>query len=292
MGLSKQLADVDGSFSMSMSMPAQNGELSSLASSASSRSDHKAVEQGPVGTIGWQAPELMAFRGTGLSMPEIEEDKEADDGNDVETDNNCNEESTVDCQDIEATSLTPKEQKIQERRLKSRRTQNVDIFSLGCVFHYVLVPGIHPFGLWYEREANIMNNKLNMSALAQFPDAIDLISRMLNQNPDDRPMASQVCNHPFFWLSQKRLDFLVELSDRLEHEKIDAPVVVSMESNASQIVTRSWDKKLHPVLKEDMGKYRKYDNSSVRDLLRLIRNKRHHYNEFDDEAKGIVGPMT
>ena len=298
MGLSKQLADADGSFSMSMSMPAQNGELSSLASSASSRSDRKAVEQGPVGTIGWQAPELMAFRGTGLSMPEIDVKEDEDgDGESLENINNNdkdNDDSLIDSVEF-LTSLPSLEQKKQERkqerRLQSRRTQNVDIFSLGCVFHYVLVPGIHPFGLWYEREANIMNNKVDMSALSQFPDAIDLISRMLNQNPDDRPYASQVCNHPFFWLSQKRLDFLVELSDRLEHEKIDAPIVISMESNASHIVTRNWEKKLHTVLKEDMGKYRKYDGSSVRDLLRLIRNKRHHYNEFDDEAKAIVGPM-
>jgi serine/threonine protein kinase len=37
-----------------------------------------------------------------------------------------------------------------------RRTQRVDIFSLGCVFYCVLVPGEHPYGQWFEREANIM----------------------------------------------------------------------------------------------------------------------------------------
>lgn len=41
----------------------------------------------------------------------------------------------------------------------SRRTQAVDIFSLGCIFHHCIVPGSHPFGQWYEREANIIQNK-------------------------------------------------------------------------------------------------------------------------------------
>lgn len=41
----------------------------------------------------------------------------------------------------------------------SRRTQAVDIFALGCIFHHCIVPGSHPFGQWYEREANIMQDK-------------------------------------------------------------------------------------------------------------------------------------
>lgn len=41
----------------------------------------------------------------------------------------------------------------------SRRTQAVDVFSLGCIFHHCIVPGSHPFGQWYEREANIIQDK-------------------------------------------------------------------------------------------------------------------------------------
>jgi serine/threonine-protein kinase/endoribonuclease IRE1 len=77
-----------------------------------------------------------------------------------------------------------------------------------------------------------------------------------------------VCSHPAFWSSTRRLDFLVELSDRLEHEQPDSPLVLAIESNAPVIVGRSWDRRLHSGLLEDIGKYRKYDKSSVRDLLR------------------------
>lgn len=35
-----------------------------------------------------------------------------------------------------------------------RMTRAVDVFSAGCVIHYVH-HGLHPFGLYYERESNI-----------------------------------------------------------------------------------------------------------------------------------------
>jgi hypothetical protein len=172
-----------------------------------------------------------------------------------------------------------------------RKTQTVDIFSLGCVFHYVLVPGEHPFGQWFEREANIMTGKLDLAHLEHVPDALDLITRMLRTEPFLRPSAVQVCSHPFFWSYAKRLEFLTELSDRLEHESADAPVVLAIERNASLVIGRSWDKKLDSVLKEDVNKYRKYDITSVRDLLRIIRNKRHHFHELSESAKALVSPV-
>ena len=42
---------------------------------------------------------------------------------------------------------------------------------------------------------------------------------------------------------------------------------------------------------EDFEKYRKYDTKSVRDLLRMIRNKRHHYNELPARLRAIVGDL-
>lgn len=71
--------------------------------------------------------------------------------------------------------------KKRKRVFGDRRTQHVDIFSLGCVFHWILVPGVHPFGQWYEREANIMANKADLSGLRDMPDALDLIDRMIRR---------------------------------------------------------------------------------------------------------------
>jgi Ribonuclease 2-5A len=114
---------------------------------------------------------------------------------------------------------------------------------------------------------------------------------MLANDPKSRPTAVQVSKHPFFWTNVQRLDFLVTLSDRLEREPVDSPISVALETNAQAVVGRHWDRKLHPSLLEDMGKYRKYDTSSVRDCLRVIRNKKHHFLELSEDIKRILSPM-
>jgi len=307
MGLSKQLDREEGSFaSMSFSMPFQNGEESSRSSSSTSVSAKESESQkvqNPVGTIGWQAPELMALRG--MASAKIPEEEEVD-----EVENEDSPQSPVDLGDDDETTLEVESQSPSTQdssngfdvELKGteqprpitkavRKTQTVDIFSLGCVFHYVLVPGEHPFGQWFEREANIMTGKLDLSHLQHVPDILDLLTRMLRIDPDMRPSSSQVCSHPFFWSYAKRLDFLTELSDRLEHESADSPLVLAIERNAVSVVGRRWDKRLDALLMEDMTKYRKYDATSVRDLLRVIRNKRHHFHELSEGAKALMSPV-
>ena len=70
----------------------------------------------------------------------------------------------------------------KEKDLKSRKTQFVDVFSLGCVFHFILVPGIHPFGRWFERESNIVNGRVDLSSLACVSlDAAHLVGKMLQK---------------------------------------------------------------------------------------------------------------
>ena len=42
------------------------------------------------------------------------------------------------------------------------QTCAVDLFSIGCVFYYVLSGGKHPFGESLRRQANIMNGEYNL----------------------------------------------------------------------------------------------------------------------------------
>ena len=41
----------------------------------------------------------------------------------------------------------------------------------------------------------------------------------------------------------------------------------------------------------DLRKFRTYNGVSVRDLLRAIRNKKHHYRELTDIVKHSLGPL-
>lgn len=45
-------------------------------------------------------------------------------------------------------------------------TRSIDIFSLGCIFYFVLTLGEHPFGSRYEREVNILNDKIGLDGLS------------------------------------------------------------------------------------------------------------------------------
>jgi hypothetical protein len=81
--------------------------------------------------------------------------------------------------------------------------------------------------------------------------------------------------HPYFWNNTQRLAFLQDASDRFEIEERNppSPLLQELEANAPQVVGRDWHKRLDKVVVNDLGKFRKYDVGSIRDLLRALRNK-------------------
>lgn len=100
------------------------------------------------------------------------------------------------------------------------KTTSVDIFSLGCVFYYVLTEGLHLFGDNFKRQSNILTDEYSFKGLESHHEtsesilAIELIKDMINHNPKIRPSAGSVKNHPFFWSNERILTFLQDVSDR------------------------------------------------------------------------------
>jgi serine/threonine-protein kinase/endoribonuclease IRE1 len=172
-----------------------------------------------------------------------------------------------------------------------RITRAVDIFSMGCLFYYVLTDGEHPFGsLSYLRDGRIMDNQSDLSALDcstnDGVEARDLISRMISPNPDDRysilviysnysPNAVKVLEHPYFWDEKRRTDFILEFSDRLNQESRDPPskIVQRVESAAEEIGGKDWTRVIDDAFMKDSRVNRSYDGRKINDLIRLIRNK-------------------
>lgn len=74
-------------------------------------------------------------------------------------------------------------------------------------------------------------------------------------------------------------------------DSVQSPLLVMVEAGANSVVGRSWDVRLDAELTEDAGRYRKYDYSSVRDLLRVVRNKRHHFHELPERVQGLMSPL-
>ena len=94
-----------------------------------------------------------------------------------------------------------------------------------------------------------------------------------------------------FWNSQFKLNFLQDLSDVLEAEGNRSLLEIEIESYCKSLLKTPWDVVLGDEFMANLGKYRKYDHNSVKDLLRVIRNKMHHYHEMTDSLKKMIGPI-
>lgn len=180
-----------------------------------------------------------------------------------------------------------------EQLLHGRQTRAVDLFSLGCVLFFCITGGRHPFGdrLW--RDVNVVKNKMDLFLLEDIPEAIDLISRLLNPDPELRPKALEVLHHPLFWNSETRLSFLRDTSDRVELEdrQTGSGLLQALESIATTAFDAKWNEKMEPSFIANIGLYRRYKYDSVRDLLRVMRNKLNHYRELPKGIQELVGPV-
>ena len=232
-----------------------------------------------------------------------------------------------------------------------RCTRAVDVFGLGCVIHYVLTDGVHPFGTRYERDMAILNgapvlDQLEGNVERGSWEAAALVSRMVDRDPSSRISASAALASPFFWSVRKRLDFLMEASDRIEIDYQDygdhGVLVRMLEARVRDVfdprartgggggggrggkgradqdrswrrrepggasgsgrslvggspgrrdegVRRGWMALLDDELIENLGRYRKYRHDSLRDLLRVMRNKGRHYRDLPDSLKMMLG---
>ncbi|XP_057171145.1 serine/threonine-protein kinase/endoribonuclease IRE2 isoform X2 [Ursus arctos] len=172
-------------------------------------------------------------------------------------------------------------------------TSAVDIFSAGCVFYYVLSGGSHPFGDSLYRQANILAGTPSLTHLEEEAHdkvvARNLVEAMLSPLPQARPSAPQVLAHPFFWSTAKQLQFFQDVSDWLEKESEQGPLVTALEAGGSTVVRGDWQKHISVPLQTDLRRFRTYKGTSVRDLLRAMRNKKHHYRELPTEVRQALG---
>ncbi|KAI1932993.1 bifunctional endoribonuclease/protein kinase ire1 [Ophidiomyces ophidiicola] len=236
------------------------------------QSSFRATTAHAAGTSGWRAPELL-----------VDDEGPA---NPAMWSNN---------------SMDSSEPAVVDPQTNRRATRAIDIFSLGCVFYYVLTRGGHPFDKdgKFMREANIVKGYHNLDELRRLGDyafeADDLIKRMLSLDPRSRPDATTVMMHPFFWSPAERLSFLCDVSDHFEFEPRDppSPALQCLESISPNVLFPDMDflRALPKDFKDSLGKQRKYTGSKMLDLLRALRNKRNHYNDMPEHLKANIGGL-
>ncbi|CAN3375477.1 hypothetical protein DIURU_002329 [Diutina rugosa] len=212
------------------------------------------------GTSGWRAPELLLNH----------------DLSEISPDTISSVNSSTALESLEHADSVPAKGK--------RLTKAIDIFALGCVYYYILTGGSHPYGDRYMREANIVNGRYDVSRLAitcprdRF-EAEDLICSMIHHDFRHRPTTTAILAHPLFWSCDRRLQFLLAVSDRFDLERRDPPseLLQQLESHASAVIGTGWHAKFDSAFLDHLGKHRKYLNERLSDLLRAIRNKYHHF---------------
>ena len=182
--------------------------------------------------------------------------------------------------------------------INSFQSISVDIFSMGCVYYFVLSNGHHPFGDALKRQANILSNEYDINNLAtvrtkQYENilAMELIGDMINKDASKRPSTEAILKHPLFWREEKILSFFQDVSDRIEKLDLNNEPLRTLERNAALVVRDDWSVHLHEEITADLRKYRGYYGISVRCLLRALRNKKHHYHELSCDMQKILGSI-
>lgn len=249
------------------------------------QSSFKTNINNPAGTTGWRAPELLE-----ASVSKI-----------LESINERNEDSTHSTDHPTNNMSVVSTDSFYDPFTKKRLTRAIDIFSLGCVFFYVLTKGQHPYGDRYMREANIIKGiydlaplQTHISNLSTAVEATHLISTMIAKDARRRPTAFAVLKHPLFWPASKKLAFLLKVSDRFEVERRDppSPLLLKLESISSKVITDGdWSTKFDKAFMDNLGKYRKYHYHKIMDLLRSLRNKYHHFMDLPEELAIVMGPI-
>ena len=130
------------------------------------QSSFRATTAHAAGTSGWRAPELLVD----------------DDDHHATRPLSATSES--------GTSHGNSEPAIIDTLSNRRATRAIDIFSLGCVFFYILSRGGHPYGDRYMREANIVKGHYRLDQLRGLDnygnEAAALIEMMLDQDSRKR----------------------------------------------------------------------------------------------------------
>ena len=187
-------------------------------------------------------------------------------------------------------------------------SKSADIFSLGCVFYYIIYDGKHPFGEGEARQKNILSNK---SLIDDFRIMSDdglltgdgipkglvvmgnvLAGAMIEPQPERRPPIASVLKFPMFWSKKEKLNFLVDVSDSMDS---DATVAEKLRLGQRKVFGYDWRQKLSLRLQENLTdpttKHRSYNARTIKDLLRVIRNKKNHYSDFSEELKQELGDV-
>ena len=106
-----------------------------------------------------------------------------------------------------------------------------------------------------------------------------LLNDMMSENPEDRPKPDEALEYPFFFTSEEKIKVYTQLNAELWHSGYPKKNIVQFEAYKINIMqAQSWDVRVPELIRQDIHRS-EYSFSTLKDLIRLIRNKHEHKNE-------------
>ncbi|KAF5401592.1 hypothetical protein PHET_05323 [Paragonimus heterotremus] len=173
------------------------------------------------------------------------------------------------------------------------------------------------------RPPNLSQLTDNCSDIATGVLSRQLIQTMLSHDPSARPSAEEILAYPLFWAPGKVMRFISEVSDLLDtrdsetwdakmigfdpetqsdsvNERILSPgkgrfaqkryvLLNDIESCSRWVFNEHWFHRLEPDIVQDLLTTRGYQDTSLLDLLRAIRNKRSHFWHLSEHTRSLLG---
>lgn len=177
-----------------------------------------------------------------------------------------------------------------------QHTRASDVFACGLIMHYMLAERRHPFeentpdGRLSIADWNAVEAKISTGSKTLSPDlsdeAKDVVAHLLSHDSADRPKASDVLRHPFFWSKNKKVRFVSAVANQSEigtfgPRRTPSPVELEIQTNLASMFHPSWDSIFPNVYAEmiSSSRGRRYDTSSGVHLVRFIRNAYAHVSD-------------
>ena len=188
---------------------------------------------------------------------------------------------------VETYSTEPKEDSDSQVRLKKRS----DIQAAGMVAYHVLTKGEHAFGPERNCLANLLDgNSVGLNSLKD-PVAKELISWMLEHQPEDRPYAHEALQHPYLLPPDKQFELLKCVGNEKDIKDTKTSCDVAKKINADPLLPKSSRISCIDtnVFQHVCGSH-PYPNQWTQ-CLRFIRNTSIHWNDDVKPAavQNVVG---
>lgn len=186
--------------------------------------------------------------------------------------------------------------------LGCRCSKQSDIFSLALVIYFTLSLGRHLFGNEMTTQveiakASVPDFKHMLSNINSFA-YVHLLRRMLNNNPTERPRIEEVAEHPALLTSYNVMEFFANKSDEFENLIKADPWKANLLEDPSIVTNLNWMNRLPVNTQKYLRSYQlnnrkqplyKGKETSIRYLLRAVRNTKAHRTEYPKDVQTELG---